>query len=241
MNQSDLSKFAQYVAIVPAAGFGQRFSTDKPKQYCKIGEEYILDLTLSRLIDSEKIGMIVLVVSADDEQFIHLKHIKNSKIITVEGGKERINSVANALNYLSDKKLHPDCGVLVHDAARPVLSSEDLLRLFEAFEVNREACLLVAEIVDTLQQLTSDNKIEQSADRKKIVRALTPQMASFNQLQKAIDRSLAENKLVTDEVTALRNAGYSVCAVYGNSRNIKITYPDDLLLAEFYLENDLYK
>ncbi|MET1254164.1 2-C-methyl-D-erythritol 4-phosphate cytidylyltransferase [Aliikangiella maris] len=235
----DLSKLKGCVAVIPAAGVGKRMQSKLPKQYLKIKDRSILGITLDKFLSFSPVKLIVLVVSSHDTLYKNLREIENEKIIIIDGGDERIHSVYNALCYLYDNGLADKTPVMVHDAVRPCVSHQDLQKLLDAFKSSQQPCLLTAPVVDTLQSVNADQQIESLVDRSKIVRALTPQMAQFIQLKKSIESVIDNKTLITDEVSALCLNGYQVNAVTGQSDNIKITHPDDLALAEFYLEQQI--
>lgn len=235
MKSPDLSQFKGIVAVVAAAGCGSRMSGDTPKQYLKINRQTILDITLSRLVSFAPIELVVLVISPQDNYFKHLEYGENEKVIIIEGGAERANSVHNALRFLYDSGLPDEAPVMVHDAARPCITHQDLKQLSDTYQNTNQACILTSEVNDTLQKVGDSNLIEQTLDRSSLVRAYTPQMASFNQLKTSLKHAI-DNKLnVTDEASALLASNYAVASVNGRADNIKITRNDDLALAEFYL------
>lgn len=236
LNVKDLSTFQGVVAIIPAAGSGQRMQSSVPKQYLKIKHETILDITLAKILEFEPVNLVILVISPEDHYYHQLQQVENHQVIIVEGGSERAQSVFNALQFLYDSGLPDDIGIMVHDAARPCITKSDLKRLYEYHLTDNSACLLSAPVVDTLQEVSSEGKVHRTADRDHLVRALTPQMASFIQLKFAIKNAMDNRLPITDETSALLHAGYSVKAITGRSDNIKITHPQDIALATFFLE-----
>ncbi|WP_444994197.1 2-C-methyl-D-erythritol 4-phosphate cytidylyltransferase [Aliikangiella sp. IMCC44359] len=234
----DLSNFSGTVAIIPAAGSGSRMGTDVPKQYLTINQATILDITLEKFLSYAPVKLIILVISPDDNRYTQLKEIDNKKIVVIDGGEERVHSVYNALRYLYDHGLPDHTAVMVHDAARPCISHHDLDKLNQSFLSNSDACLLTAPITDTIQQLDEKLTVQKAVDRSLLVRALTPQMAQFIELKQALRSAIDSKALITDEASALVASGYQVNAVTGRSDNIKITHPDDLTFAEFYLSRE---
>ena len=232
----DFSTIKGTVAIIPAAGIGERVGADRPKQYLKIGDRTILGLTLDQFLSFDPIEVVVVVVSPNDQYLQHLRCIENKKIVIIDGGDERVNSVNNALSYLYDNGLADDTPVMIHDAARPCITHEDLKRLTVIYEETGKACFLAAPVNDTLQQVDDEQHVIKTLDRKNIVRAFTPQLARFADLKSAIDKVINEKLPVTDDVSALVAAGHEVKMVIGRADNIKITVADDLALAEFFLQ-----
>jgi 2-C-methyl-D-erythritol 4-phosphate cytidylyltransferase len=234
----DLSKIKGMVAIVPGAGVGSRMQSDIPKQYLKIKDRSILGLTLNKLLSYKPIELVVLVVSPDDNHYQGLKDIDSDNIIIIEGGQERIHSVNNAIRYLYDNGLADDTPVMVHDAARPCLLHKDLEKLTAQYNKSQLPCMLVAPVVDSLQKVNQENQVESRVSRDALVRVLTPQMAKFIDIKEALKKSLDNAQLFTDEVSALTYAGQTVDVVYASNGNIKITRPEDLPIAEFFLEQE---
>jgi len=240
MPDSDLDSISGCVAIIPAAGIGKRFSSDKPKQYSIIpsfqgcdsnSERCVLDYTLNLFLESEKIDKVILVVSSDDQYYSALENIRHSKLIIIDGGTERVNSVHNALKYLHDKGLDPSIPVLVHDAVRPCLSKNDLHLLIDKYQELDSPCFLSAKVSDSIKRIDDSGKVTENVERDDLVRALTPQIAKFTDLIKAISTVIKNDVLVTDEIGALINCDFTASAIPSNGSNIKITYLEDLELA----------
>ncbi|TQV71582.1 2-C-methyl-D-erythritol 4-phosphate cytidylyltransferase [Aliikangiella marina] len=233
----DLSTLTGIVAIIPAAGIGERMNAEIPKQYLKIGERTVLGLTLERFLNYEPVEIIVLVTSPSDTHYDNLRDIENEKIVVIDGGEERADSVSNAISFLYDSGLPDDTPVLIHDAARPCVTSTDIEKLCNHFRNTNKACFLAAPVVDTIHQVDEDATVNGFIDRRNVVRALTPQLAKFIELKNSLEEAKAKKLSVTDEVSALKHAGHSVDAVIGRPDNIKITTPEDLRLAAFFLDN----
>lgn len=231
----DLSTITGIVVVIPAAGNGSRMKSDTPKQYLKIGKKMVLDITLEKFLNFDSVEKIVLVTSPNDSSFQELKNINDDRIVVIDGGAERVDTVTNALRFLYDHGLPDETPVMVHDAARPCITSEDIEKLCSWYDSHNTACLLACPVTDTLQKVDSNHQVESVIDRQQVVRALTPQMAKFVDLISAISKAAQDKFLVTDEVSALTYAGYEVGVVYGRDDNLKITHSQDLDLAEFYL------
>lgn len=233
----ELSSIQGVVVIIPAAGIGRRMASSTPKQYLKIDNKSILEITINQFLSFEPVELVVVVVSANDSIIETIDGIDNKKIILIEGGDERVNSVNNALCFLSDNELADDVAVMVHDAARPCITHGDLNELLSEFNISRQPCFLASSITDTVQKIDKSRQVTSTVNRDDLVKALTPQMARNIDLKNALDAAIKEKRLVTDEVSALVEMGLSVHAVKGRSDNIKITSPSDLGLAEYYLAN----
>ena len=236
MHLKDLSSLKGTVAIIAAAGTGSRMQSDIPKQYLKINRQTILDITLNRFLEFKPVELVVLVVSPQDNYFKHLENCEHKKLIIIEGGETRADSVLNAMRFLLDSGLNKDTPVMVHDAARPCITIEDLEKLSNYYQKNQVPCLLVSPVVDTLQSIDNNGCIKGVMDRDKLVRAFTPQMASFVDLKRSLKLAVEKKLTFTDEASALVSAGHLVKFVVGRSDNIKVTHSEDLPLVEFYLK-----
>ncbi len=222
-------------AVIPAAGSGSRFSKTELKQYQLIQEKTVIEHTVQRLNDLPLAGY-VLAISADDDLAQALPFSNKDKAHFCQGGKERVDSVLNALNYLS-KIVDPNDLVLVHDAARPCVSFESLQQLLQTAQDKSCCAILAVPVRDTLKQVLSGNKIEKTVSREFLWQAQTPQIAPLSILKNAIEQALADQVVITDEASALEHVGVNVEVVQGRSDNIKITYYDDLQLAKLILQS----
>lgn len=225
----------RYWLIVPAAGSGQRMKADCPKQYLQLDHCYILDITLSRLLDNADFSGCMVAIVADDPWWSKTAASTDERVNTCIGGSERADSVLAALEALLDRADNDDW-VLVHDAARPCLHPADLERLITSLSDHPVGGLLATPVADTLKRKASNsNEIEKTVDRRHLWRALTPQMFRFSALRRALETAIASGYPVTDESSALEHAGQIPCIVEGRPDNIKITVPADLALAGFIL------
>ena len=221
-------------AIVPAAGSGSRMAADVPKQYLQIHGKTILQQTIERLISHPRIDGVVVAVAADDQRWDELKFQTNKPVIKTLGGEERCHSVKNALYEVSRHGNEQDW-VLVHDAARPCLRHEDLNKLIAQLSDHMVGGLLAYPVKDTMKRSDDKQRIIETVDRNGLWHALTPHMCRLHLLRDALNKAIEDGFLVTDEASAVEHAGYKPKLVEGGSDNIKITNPEDLPLAEFYL------
>lgn len=231
----DLSSHSGIVAVIPAAGKGSRMESEVPKQYLTLGNQTILETTIDKFLNFNPVELVIVTVMPDDETWHQLSFSDNEKVIVIDGGKERCDSVLNALKFLYDLGLPDESPVMVHDAARPCIEEADIEKMIQAFEQDRAPKLMAAPIVDTIQKI-SNGKVQGTEDRGSLIRALTPQMAKFIDLKSALLKAESDKILVTDEVSALIHYGLEVDVVLGKSENIKITHKDDLDYAEFILK-----
>lgn len=233
MTSESLTK-ENYWAVVPSAGVGRRMGVSVPKQYLEINNRAVIEYTLDCLLSHPAINGLVLAMHPDDNHWSEIELHPEKPLTIVDGGKERCHSVLNALSFLLDKADENDW-VLVHDAARPCLCKEDIDQLIEQASKDIGG-ILATPVRDTIKRADAEQHISETVDRDQLWHALTPQMFRLGQLHKALSQALDHNELVTDEASAMELAGYKPLLVEGHLDNIKITHPDDLVLAEFYLK-----
>ncbi len=222
-------------AIIPAAGRGSRFASERPKQYMPLAGRTVIEHSASALLAEPQISAVLFALHPSDEQFSSLPLSHHPRVRAVVGGSERADSVEMALLTLRGEASDADW-VLVHDAARPCLASADLSALIQATLSQQRGGLLAAPIVDTVKRAGQANEVEETLDRSGLWRALTPQVFRYGELVSSL-RYCREHRLtVTDEASAIEHCGGSVQLVAGSAANIKVTYPEDLALAEFYLQ-----
>ena len=226
----------KFIAIVPAAGVGKRMQANCPKQYLCINNETILSHTVTRLLSHPLISQVIIALGSDDQYFAESPLAHHKDIIRVNGGIERVNSVLNGLKAVDDKK-YP--WVLVHDAARPCVSHEDIDTLINQCLTHGYGGILATPVRDTMKRGISsegnDNTVECTVEREQLWHALTPQCYKTDELTLAIEQALASGLKITDEASAIEQANLPSLLVSASSENIKITHPNDLALAEFYL------
>jgi 2-C-methyl-D-erythritol 4-phosphate cytidylyltransferase len=221
--------------VVPAAGSGTRRGAELPKQFLKIGGRTVLEHSVQALWGIPSLAGMV-VVSADSPVLqAALARFEHRKMVTVAGGLERCHSVLAGLRALLADADTNDW-VLVHDAARPCVRAGDLQRLIQS--VTDTACggLLGVPVHDTLKRAETDNTVVATVDRAGLWHAQTPQMFRLGQLQAALETALDDGFEVTDEASAMEHAAYHPLLVEGHADNLKITRPEDLAVAELYLE-----
>jgi 2-C-methyl-D-erythritol 4-phosphate cytidylyltransferase len=224
----------RYWAVIPAAGCGRRMGGDVPKQYLRLAGRTLLEHSLAVLGHHPRIAGLVVVLAADDVHWDPVRTACTVPVFTVTGGAERCHSVLNGLRVLS-QKAHEDNWVLVHDAARPCLHRIDVDKLMQALEDDSVGGLLAIPIVDTLKRAGAGNRVVATVAREGLWRALTPQIFRLGVLARALGSAIARGLMVTDEAAAVELMGSQPRLVEGRSDNIKVTHPEDLALAEFYL------
>lgn len=229
--------------VLPAAGVGSRMESSVPKQYMRLQGHYLIDQTLKLFINQPYFRNIIVVLSPDDEYWQDALFCGHPAVIRADGGAERADSVLAGLLKIEQEALADDW-VLVHDVARPCLTKTDLERLLAIQK--SEACggLLAAPVRDTMKR-SSDafnmqygQCVDHTVSRDNLWHALTPQMFRYQDLVDALTSARNSETPITDESSAMELAGYKPVLVKGSVRNIKVTYPEDLELAHFYLNQD---
>ncbi len=220
-------------AVVPAAGVGKRMQADRPKQYLPLVGKTVIEHTLSRLLASGSFAAVAVAISVEDPYWPELEISQHPDVITAPGGKERADSVLSALKSLQGKADENDW-VLVHDAARPCLTASDIHLQIDTLKNDAVGGILALSSHDTLKHVNGDI-ITATIDRKHVWRALTPQMFKYGMLRDALQQTEG-NPAITDEASSLELLGYKPKIVEGRPDNIKITRPEDLALAQFYME-----
>ncbi len=209
--------------------------SDIPKQYLPLNGRLVIEHTLQRLLDHPRIKKTLVALSPNDEWWPDTAYANHVDVISVDGGAERCHSVLNALNELSEFAKESDW-VLVHDAARPCLRSADIDRLIEQLSNHPVGGVLGMPVRDTMKRADISGQITETVCREGLWHAFTPQMFRLGALYKALSQALEQGQQVTDEASAMELAGFVPRLVEGHPDNIKITQPEDLALAAFYLE-----
>ncbi|MDO6559689.1 2-C-methyl-D-erythritol 4-phosphate cytidylyltransferase [Paraglaciecola chathamensis] len=227
-----MSSLPQYTVVVPAAGIGQRMQADRPKQYLTIAGKTILEHTLNNLYAHPQIKQVIVALSPEDEYFSRLPLANQPWVKRVHGGSERADSVLAGLDSIQDEDW-----VLVHDAARPCLAHDDLSKLLAIATHSPHGAILACRARDTMKRGSSSQAILHTECRDNLWHALTPQFFPLKLLRSALTSALKQKVQITDEASAIEWAQGKVHLVEGRSSNIKVTQPEDLQLAEFYLQH----
>lgn len=222
------SNSEKYWVVIPAAGVGLRMKNALPKQYLPLKNKTIIEFTLAPFLELQTIEKVVVCLSDNDTYWEKLSISKHPKIIRAKGGQTRAESVLNSLKYLQALAKNQDW-VIVHDAVRPCLRLEDLKEFVEEINDSAVGGLLAVPVRDTLKKLTPGHSLE-TLDRRNLWCAQTPQMFRYGLLLDALQK--ADLKTITDESQAMELSGYNPMITEGKNANIKITYPEDLILAE---------
>jgi len=225
---------SNYFAILVAAGNGKRMQAQIPKQYLKLCGKTLLEHAIAPLLAEPCISNVVVVTAQDDEHWPRLEIAQHPKIIVAEGGEERIDSCLNGLRALQGIARGDDW-ILDHDAARPCLQAADLKQLLDSLQDNAVGGILAYPVVDTLKRGDDEQMIVGTVDRNNLWHAATPQMFRYDLLFRALARAKRQADPITDNASAIELLGYRPQIINCSRQNIKLTYPDDLKLAEFYL------
>nr|WP_281379216.1 2-C-methyl-D-erythritol 4-phosphate cytidylyltransferase [Halomonas campaniensis] len=219
--------------VVPAAGQGRRMGADRPKQYLALGGRPVLARTLARLHEAFPGARLCLCLDPQDARFdpawVPFAHWRR-----VGGGAERVDSVANALAAIRAEAGDDDL-VLVHDVARPCVTTADLRRLHAVLSADSVGGLLAAPVADTMKRDDGAGRVATTEPRAGLWHALTPQGFRYGLLRRALAAAREAGVTVTDEASAVEALGASPRLVAGRRDNLKITHPEDLALAELIL------
>ncbi|NMZ00704.1 2-C-methyl-D-erythritol 4-phosphate cytidylyltransferase [Pseudomonas proteolytica] len=215
-------------AVIPAAGVGARMAADRPKQYLQLGGRTILEHSLGCFLDHPSLKGLVVSLAVDDPYWPSLACAGDPRIQRADGGSQRSGSVLNALLQLNALGASDDDWVLVHDAARPNLSREDLDTLLAELAHDPVGGLLAVPARDTLKRVDKHGRVVETIDRSLIWQAYTPQMFRLGALHRALADSLVSDAVITDEASAMEWSGQAPRLVEGRADNIKVTRPEDL-------------
>src|SRR5215472_15443591 len=234
------------VVIIPAAGLGTRMAAvsggpkSKTKQFFELQGTPILVHTLRKFAQCKAVSEIIVALRKNEtagfQKQIEKEKFKN-RLRIVEGGEHRQNSVANALAAI---KAADDDIILVHDAVRPFVDQETIVNVIEAVK-KYDAAIAGVPAIDTVKQVdrTADGAVViATVPRERMVLAQTPQGFRFGVLKKAFAEAAADGFMGTDEASLIERAGIAVHVVMGSPRNMKITTPADMELAEFFLAQE---
>ena len=220
--------------VVPAAGRGQRFGGDVPKQFISLFGKSILEHTVHALFQHPGVEGAVIVTADGEFDTASVQIPEGRQLLAATGGASRAESVLAGLKQLPERVKQDDF-VLVHDAARPNLRHDDLARLLERGRGDPVGAILASPVRDTLKRAGDDGGIDSTEPREQLWRALTPQLFRRMQLSRALIFALEKNIPVTDESMAMELQGARPLLIEGAEDNFKITTPADLSRFEYIL------
>jgi len=223
----------RHFAIVPGAGSGARFGSEVPKQYLELAGKPMIFHALAALCRCDRVDAVWVVLSPGDEWWASFdwSPIGEKLRVLYCGGLTRAETVGNGLAAIANEVGEGDW-VLVHDAARPCLSQEMLGALCDELDADPVGGLLAVPVADTLKRADADQRVAATQSRDGMWQAQTPQMFRYGLLRKVLEG----NSAVTDEAGAIEAAGLQPRLVRADSTNLKVTFPTDLLLAEYILK-----
>lgn len=222
--------------ILPAAGSGVRMGTKVPKPFIEIAGRSILGHAIDKFIGLEGLEQVIIVASAQNvslvEKIISQYFRSNVKFLVIEGGKERQDSIYNALKCVNENAEL----ILVHDAVRPLVEVEQITECIKA-ALECGAAVLGVPVRDTIKKIDDEGFVESTPDRSALWQIQTPQVFKRRLLIEAYEKAMNEGLVGTDDSSLVENAGVRVKVVKGDVRNIKLTYPADLRIAEQNIED----
>lgn len=229
------------IAIVPAAGSGARFGGDIPKQYQLLRGEAMLVVTLKRLLSSPAIDSAIVALAADDRRWPGLRELNGKPIRTVIGGATRTESVGAGVAALA-AEADGERLVAVHDAARPLVSVDDLARVVRCAATHPVGAILGRRVSDTLKRVDESSVVLETIPRENVWSAETPQVLRLKHLRRAYSiRSHAATgslSALPDDANALEVIGLTVCICEAVFPNLKLTMRSDRAFAEWWLTHE---
>ena len=221
-------------AAVPAAVSGSRMGGPVPKQYLRLRGRSILEWSVDRLLTSKRIAGCAIALPAGDT-VASAALFEDPRVMRCAGGATRAESVASALDTLPGSA---DDWVLVHDAARPCLPESALETLIDTVLESGIGGLLAQPQTDTLKRVDASLAVRETVDREGLWRAQTPQMFRLHELREALRQALNDGRAITDEASAMESEGFPVQLIEGPVCNLKVTFPADLALADYWLDQE---
>ena len=227
---------AKFFALIPAAGFGSRMGNELPKQYLSLAGRPMIYHALRTLCDSPRIAGVFVVLSPGDNEWPRhdWSEFFGKLVVFNCGGAARAESILNGLKAAPvASPICDDDWVLVHDAARPCLSVAQLNKLIDELVDDAVGGLLAVPVADTLKRSDANSRVEHTESREGLWQAQTPQMFRYRLLLDALSR--IGGAAMTDDAGAVEALGLHPKLVLSDTRNLKVTYPQDLALAELIL------
>ena len=228
-------KHPRFHVVIPCAGTGSRAGVDIPKQYAPLAGVPMVLHTLKAFAAVPGLGHAMLVVSPNDQMMADVlrQHPQPAFSVVPRGGATRAHSVLGGLRSLQDKGVDPHDWVLVHDAARCLITPRLIQALLAACANDSVGGLLALPLPDTLKA-SVDGRVSATLNRSDKWLAQTPQMFRLGSLAQALEKPSED---ITDEASAMEAKGFAPLLIEGASFNFKVTYPQDWALAEAVLND----
>lgn len=224
---------SKHIVLITCAGIGSRFNTKVPKQYIKINQVTILEHTINAFVKVAAIDEIAVIVNSHDNYIDHIEGLPDKVKVLKVGGDTRAQSVINGLKTL---RCENSDWVLVHDAARCCVSPDNIEKMILQLCQDKVGGILAIPATDTIKNV-KNKIIDKTLPREEVYLAQTPQMFRYGVLLDALEKANLDQ--VTDEASAVEQLGLPVHICLGDTRNIKITYPTDINLAQVILTSNL--
>lgn len=218
------------LAIIPSAGTGERFAENMPKQYLDLDGKSVIEHSVQPFLDSNIVSKIIIPITPNDEHIKKQSFYGSSKIIFIDGGSTRSESVLNGLNHPEAKDFNL---VITHDAARPNVNEDDLSNLLHEITTSKADCsFFYLPIVDSIKKISET--MDQTEKKSDYYLVQTPQISDLVKLKSAIELLNEKDISIPDESFAMESLDLCISKIKGRSSNIKITYQEDLdLLRQF--------
>ena len=224
----------QFFGLIPAAGAGERMGSTKPKQYLELLGRPMLYHSVKALLADARIAIVFVVLAPADQEFKRHPWAEFGERVAPLycGGATRHDSVLNGL-VAASSTVEPEDWMLVHDAARPCLGERELQRMLDALAADEVGGILGVPVADTLKRADATGRIQATEPREHLWQAQTPQMFRHDLLLQALSRTAK----LSDEAGAIEALGLAPKLVQVSATNLKVTYPEDLRLAQTILAN----
>ena len=230
MTSTEPTEHCNVKAVIPAAGHGSRMQSDIPKQFLTVGGKTLLQYSIEAVCADPRVTEVIVAVSDPDSSDLpNASEFHVAQPVTyISGGDTRAESVCRGVEYaVAQGATH----ALVHDAARPCLPKEALVRVIDSGTASQQGAILAIPVRDSLKRaMTSSGMaahIEESVDREHLWQAQTPQVFQAQALLNGIKHMGAHNPQLTDEASAMQWLGYQPVLVEGAFKNVKVTHPED--------------
>ena len=222
--------------IIVAAGSGSRMKANINKQFIKLNDKEIIAYTIEKFYNNKNINDIVVVIKEDEYEFFQQEILDKYNFDNIKiayGGKERQDSVYNGI-----KSLDKNCKyVLVHDGARPFVRKQNIEDGIKGV-LDHGACVIGVPVKDTIKVIDENKDVHHTPRRSMLWAAQTPQCFWKKIIKKGYEYAIEEDIIGTDDSSLVEKIGYKVKMIMGNYDNIKITTPEDLIIAESLLKVD---